>query len=112
MWLMTRYGFFSMVQKPGDKDLTIRARARADLENLRVRYLPSMGEIRENEGTDYRYRAGASHAAVADAIRASVMDIDYANFKDTVANEQGAKRARVYGRIWEVLWAVQDKEST
>jgi hypothetical protein len=49
---------------------------------------------------------------VADAIRASVMDIDYANFKDTVANEQGAKRARVYGRIWEVLWAVQDKEST
>jgi hypothetical protein len=109
MWLITRYGFFSVVQKPGEKDLTIRARARADLEALRRRYLPSMGDIRVDEGTDYHYRA--SHAAVAEALRCSVMDVNYANFKDTVADEQGPERAHIYSRVWSVLCKVQDEQT-
>lgn len=34
MWLMTTVGFFSIVRKPGETDLTVRARVRSDLEAL------------------------------------------------------------------------------
>jgi hypothetical protein len=108
MWLITRYGFFSVVRKPGDDNLTIRARARADLEALRLRYLPDLGPVRVGEGTDYRYRASATHASFAEAVSRTVMDIDYSNFKDTVADEQGVERAQAYGRVWADLWAVED----
>lgn len=57
MWLMTRFGFFSVVQKPGETDLTVRARVEADLLALKAAYLPSMGPILANAGTDYQYRA-------------------------------------------------------
>ena len=108
MWLVTRYGFFSVVQKPGDKDLTIRARTRADLEELRRQYLPEMGAIRTGEGTDYRYRASATHTAFSEAVHRTIVDIDYANFKNTVSAEQGPERAHVYSRVWDNLWALQD----
>ena len=38
MWAITNFGFFSIVEKPDDEQkrtLTIRARVKADLENLR-----------------------------------------------------------------------------
>lgn len=31
MWLVTNFGFFSVVQKKGDDFLTVRARVRSDL---------------------------------------------------------------------------------
>ncbi len=34
MWLFTKFGFFSVVQKPGEARLTVRARVAADLERL------------------------------------------------------------------------------
>jgi hypothetical protein len=39
MWLVTTFGFFSIVSKPGDAAravLTVRARSAADLERLRA----------------------------------------------------------------------------
>ena len=36
MWLMTNFGFFSFVQKPGDELLTLRSRVKMDLETLRA----------------------------------------------------------------------------
>jgi len=42
MWLFTNFGFFSVVQKPGDSLLTIRARAAFDLDRLRDEYLPTL----------------------------------------------------------------------
>ncbi len=62
MWLMTSLGFFSIVCKAddiGSDTLTIRSRVRTDLESLRKQYLPSLGDIVENAGTDYRFRAKA-----------------------------------------------------
>ena len=37
MWLVTNFGFFSVVQKKDDDILTVRARARGDLETLKER---------------------------------------------------------------------------
>ena len=95
MWLTTRIGFFSVVQKPDEMDLTVRARVKADLENLRQRYLPTLGKITESSETDYRYRAKATHADFAEAVKKIAMDIDYPNFKQLVAAEQGSKRKRI-----------------
>jgi 8-oxo-dGTP pyrophosphatase MutT (NUDIX family) len=107
MWLLTNFGFFSVVQKPGDKSaglLTIRSRVKGDLENLRKKYLPDMGEIEADAGTDYQYRAKASRESVANAVRQIVMELDYSNLKDSVAAEQGQERSNLYHEVWDVLY--------
>ena len=107
MWLITKFGFFSVVQKPGDSDLTVRSRVLEDLEQLREQYLPELGEIEEGKGTDYRFRAKASHEAVAETVRKITLDIDYSNFKNEVKRVQGSERAGVYGEVWTVLYHLQ-----
>lgn len=110
MWLMTSFGFFSVVQKPTDKagkTLTIRARVRADLDALREHYLPSLGQVIESHANDYRYRATAPRAEVAAAMAAMVNSISYSNYKDEVKNVQGAPRAHLYHDVWSVLHRLQ-----
>jgi hypothetical protein len=107
MWLMTNFGFFSIVQKKDDDILTVRARARGDLETLQERYIPTLGHILKGEGTDYQYRAKVSREDMAEALGKIIMDIDYSNFKNSVAEKQGNKRARLYGEVWSVLCNLQ-----
>src|SRR4051812_16928182 len=98
MWLVTNFGFFSIVEKPEDKQagtLTIRARVKSDLVALRERYLPSLGEI-TGGGTDYKCRAKATRDAVAMAIFKAVLDLGYNNFKSSVGKAQGPKRESLY----------------
>jgi hypothetical protein len=103
MWLLTSVGFFSVVRKLGEADLTVRARSRSDLEALSTEYLPSLGPIIEGAGTDYPYRAHASPDFLAAAVARIVEDIDYSNFKNAVAERQGPDRAHIYGEVWGVL---------
>ena len=66
MWLITNFGFFSVVQKSDDPKLgtlTVRSRVREDLESLKEQYFKqTMGEIQVNTGTDYKYRAKVHRA--------------------------------------------------
>ena len=113
MWLMTTFGFFSIVQKPGDEDagtLTVRSRVKADLVALRERYLPDMGAITANAGTDYKFRAKAPRASLAVALLDIVRELDYSNFKNAVAKSQGHSRAHAYGEVWHVLYGLQNEE--
>jgi hypothetical protein len=113
MWLITNFGFFSVVEKPEDKGedtLTIRARSKKDLEQLKNKYLPLMGGIRESDLSDYRYRATASRDDIAKAFMQAVQDIHYSNFKDEVKKEQGYGRANVYGWVWDSLYTIQTEE--
>ena len=113
MWLMTPFGFFSVVQKPDDKKaatLTIRSRVRGDLEQLRETYLPSMGEIVANAGSDYRYRAKALRSEVGSAMAKIVSNIEYENFKDEVTQKQGKVRAGFYGKVWQALYDLPDQK--
>lgn len=103
MWLMTSIGFFSVVRKSGETDLTVRARVRGDLEALGEKYLSTLGPIEVGAGSDYPYRARISSKDLADAVARMVEDIDYSNFKDAVAERQGRERAHVYGEVWGVL---------
>jgi len=114
MWLVTPNGFFSIVQKPDDKSsdtLTIRSRVRADLDQLRERFLPALGPIQEIGGTDYRFRAKAPRGEIATALANITMQLDYANFKDEVTKRQGKGRAATYGKVWDVLYKLQDEQA-
>jgi ADP-ribose pyrophosphatase YjhB (NUDIX family) len=111
MWLITPEGFFSIVEKATDKasgTLTVRARVASDLEALRRGSLPELGATTKGAGTDYRYRAIAPRAAIAQALARMVEELQYSNFKSEVAKRQGPARAELYHDVWDVLYRMQD----
>ena len=112
MWIFTPFGFFSIVQKTHDASdqLTIRGRVRGDLENL-VSHLPSASAIREDPNADYRFRITADKDDIAYLMARLVVDLDYDNFKNQVAKEQGYERAACYGDVWATLYALQMGEA-
>lgn len=111
MWiLMPSGGFISAVRKPADEargTITIRARVRADLIELRDNFLPGLGPIVSGGGTDYAFRSVAKADDFADACSAMAAAVDYRNYKDHVAAVKGKARAGVYGRLWSVLYGLQ-----
>jgi hypothetical protein len=106
MWLLIPEGFYSIVQKEGEKELCVRARVRADLDRLRETYLPALGETVETPGGDYRYRAWIGRRELAEGMAEIVRNLDWANFKNEVARRDSS-RAHVYGRVWSVLGELQ-----
>lgn len=111
MWIVSTIGFFSVVEKPWDREqgtLTVRARVRADLEALRELYLPLLGGIVEDGTADYRFRAQAPREAVAVALAALARGIDYDNFKAAVGRRQGAPRAAAYHEAWRAFHQLQE----
>jgi hypothetical protein len=109
MWLFTNFGFFSVVQKKGTSHLTVRARVRADLDELRERYLPDLSPTVGKAGTDYPWRATVLHKAFASALGRIVMDLHYSNFKTEVASQQGKARAARYHEVWDALYDMPEE---
>ena len=104
MWICTPIGFFSVVQKPAEQHLTIRARVAQDLTRLRENYLPELGKTISGAGTDYAHRAHCSHKQWGEALAKMAGDIDYSNFKGHIKRTQGASRANIYSGVWSQLW--------
>ena len=105
MWLITNFGFFSVVRKTADGGhLTVRARVRDDLDRLRQTYLPTLSTTIHGGGTDYPYRASAPASAVAAAFTKAIQDIDYSNFKNEATAKLGAARGKVYGHVLAALF--------
>jgi len=107
MWLMTTFGFFSVVrdtQHPGH--LLVRSRSHNDLTELARRF-DARGldepQILEMPLADYRYRIIAPAPAVAEVLGNEIQDINYPNFKNEVARAHSPKRAQLYSQIWMVI---------
>lgn len=111
MWIMTPLGFFSAVEKRGDREanmLTIRARSIADLEALVETYsLPT--KVTKGGGTDYPCRITIERAKWAGIVADMALEVNYSNFKDAVKARQGAARASVYSRVWSALLSIEGK---
>lgn len=110
MWIVSNIGLFSIVAKEGDLEagmLTIRARQRQDLEDLRAKYLPTMTAITRTKGADYAWRARANRDAVGAAVGLLAASTGYSNFKAEVGRVQGPAREAIYHRAWEALRALQ-----
>lgn len=99
MWIFSKVGFYSVVQKPGQPYLTIRSRVREDLENLRNTYMPGLSAIMAGGGTDYPYRALIDHKLFASGVAKMGEDIHYSNFKNKIALKDVA-RAHAYSNVW------------
>jgi 8-oxo-dGTP pyrophosphatase MutT (NUDIX family) len=108
MWLFTNFGFFSVVQKAGEPHLTVRARVRGDLQRLRHRYLPALGEPVHLPNHDYPWRAHCSHDALAAAMARIAADVDYPNFKNEVRARMGAARAHAYHAVWDAMYGYEE----
>jgi hypothetical protein len=106
VWLLIPEGFYSIVQKPDEPDLCVRARDGGDLDQLREAYMPGLGPTMETPGRDYRYRASISRAALSDGLTAIASSLDYPNFKSEVTSRD-PERAHVHSRVWSTLGSIQ-----
>ena len=98
MWLFTKTGFYSVVQKKGEEGLQVRARVEKDLITLKEKYMPELTDPIYTVG-DYAYRSFISHADFANGMARVGEDIHYDNFKNTIGKIDIA-RAHIYSNIW------------
>ena len=116
MWLMTRYGFYSVVENRDDKNaVLIRARARADLERLCDRYGKQIEGFAPDaiDGpdryADYRWRLWVKRDEWKAVVADLTDDIDYENFKNAV-KKVDKDRAERYMSVWSTMYRVQTDE--
>lgn len=109
MWLVhPELGFFSVVQKPGDTHLTIRARFEGDLERLRDGPMPDLGRTTVTPSADYRFRAVIGHDEFASGLAKIALLLDYDNFKARSAEVDGhGERYNAYQQVWAALYRAQ-----
>ncbi len=101
MWLMTKYGFYSIVQKRPD-EYHVRGRERKDLENL-VAGVPLLKtEIAESADTDYAVRIIVRKSDVLAILNFLGENLDYSNFKDKIDRTSDQAR-KPYHEVWHVL---------
>ena len=101
MWLCSKEGFFSVVQKEDSDRLDVRARVRADLVALSTQYLGNpQPMIYTFPNADYEYRIFLTHEEWANVLMQMAKNIDYPNFKRKVKQIQGHRRAHFYSDVW------------
>lgn len=98
MWLMTRDGFYSIVNGPTPDTVTVRAREREALEAVFA------GDgIKRTPGRDYVWRVTIDRHRFSVWLQAEASWVDYANFKDAVEKRQG--RSRYVSFLHDVWWS-------
>lgn len=105
MWVFTKDGFFSVVQKheqAGTQMLTIRARNRSDLVKAKKAMGIKRCKIISKGGTDYEFRMVLPKIKWAAYLNQQTIDLDYENFKNEV-HKIDHKRAGIYSRVWSEL---------
>ena len=101
MWLMTKYGFYSIVQKQLG-EFHVRAREKKDLENL-IQEIPlSDAKILESRTTDYAYRIIVKKEDVLAILHFLGETLDYDNFKDKI-NRTPDQKHKPYHKVWGVI---------
>ncbi len=112
MWIASKFGIFSIVQKqPRAKGLPavyhVRARLRQDLENL-LKGSGLRNEIEEWARADYRYRFICGEADVAQVMACLASTLDYDNFKSKIGRTPDQKsKLDAYHEIWSVMAELQ-----
>ena len=106
MWLCTKYGFYSIVQKqPGE--FHIRARVKRDLENLKT-----VSEIKRRilvtKDADYRYRMVVNEIEVMVAMTVLTHTLNYPNFKAEIGKAEDQRdKLTAYHEIWRLMAGFQ-----
>ncbi len=101
MWLMTKYGFYSVVQKQSGQ-YHVRSRERKDIENLMTRLPLSQVQIIESKHSDYAFRIIVKKEDVLAILKFLGETIDYDNFKDKI-DQTPDQRRKPYHEVWGIL---------
>jgi hypothetical protein len=105
MWLMTKHGFYSIVEKNKETgEFHIRSRVRKDLANL-VEHVPLTGtEIHNTKSADYPFRLIVGKDEVLAVMEFLGETLDYANFKGKIARTPDQKQKHdLYTQVWGLL---------
>jgi hypothetical protein len=101
MWLMTKYGVYSIVQKePGVYH--VRARERRDLENLISNAPLPDAQIVETHRSDYAFRILVGRDELQAILSLLGNALDYDNFKGKI-DETADQAHKPYHEVWAVL---------
>lgn len=104
MWIVMNDSFISVVEHNTDEDrVVVRARIEGDLDKI---FPEHKQDIIVTTNSDYRFRLLLDKQYVADRIYQRMLDIDYDNFKDSVAESW---RKAPYYKIWQIMQEVQEK---
>jgi hypothetical protein len=102
MWIFTRDGFLSIVEHNLNSNiLIVRSRFKNHIEKI-------FGEVnvKEDEGTDYEFRAEIPREQVAEVMAHLIDDINYPNFKNELGSLKKIDSPYVR-RCWAVYEVVQ-----
>jgi hypothetical protein len=101
MWLMTKHGFYSIVQKKPD-EYHVRSRERRDLENL-IKGVPLPdSRIVDTPDADYACRIVTDGATVLAILAFLGRTLNYSNFKGKIATIPD-QRHKPYHEVWQVM---------
>lgn len=105
MWIFRNDAMLSVVENRDDPNiLLVRARQLGDIEQV----FPD-ADVFSMIGSDYKYRAWIDRETVAKAMYASVMTIDYDNFKNSIRKGDYARK-RAYMDVWQAMYDYQRGE--
>lgn len=101
MWMMTKHGFYSIVQK--SDGIHVRSRERQDLDNLKkLCGVTLRAEIKETPSNDYRFRMVVERDDLYFVMSNVAEACDYSNFKAQIDSDP-AQRHKPYHEVWGVL---------
>lgn len=105
MWIILNDSFVSIVEhRDDDRMLLVRGRFAGDVERF-MDWVEGDKRVREDAGTDYRFRALVTRAKVAERMAVHVRGIDYPNFKDSISLRW---RKYLAMRVWSIFAAEQE----
>ena len=124
MWIITRYGFFSIVspriksptgeRRPDPDQIMVRARSLAQLDALCARFpeLLREGLIKESKRADYPWRLTCPKAVWVNCMAAISEEINYRTFEEVCLRRFGAQSSflRAMKKTWRAFFRMQQHE--
>jgi hypothetical protein len=102
MWIFMNDAMLSIVAHRNNKDcLLVRARCAGDIEKT----FPDV-KTYTDDCADYQHRANIPRVDVAYAISERLLDIDYDNFKNSIADDDHMRYV-AYTEVWSAMFAFQ-----
>jgi hypothetical protein len=107
MWIMTKIGFFSCVEKPKGM-ICIRSRKKADIKAFR-KLIKGCSKIVRTPKADYLYRVFMHRDDFEKEFYKLAQLVDYHNFKDEVS-KTNTKREMLYHQVWATLLRIEKED--
>lgn len=109
MWIFLNDAFVSVVEDRADSShLVVRGRRKGDVEKFLEGCIAAELRVVQTDHADYRFRASVPRRAVARALEAAALSLDYPNFKDSVEEDE---RHSIYARVWSAALSLDERNS-